>query len=366
MLRKYSNLNGKGVRDRMEELLPGGPLMGIARLRSAKRKRCSSWDRTGGNRDYVAVKAGETYTMADISGAGCINHIWITISSEEEHYLRKILLKMNWDDETEPSVLVPVGDFFGLGHAVTRNFVSLPLTMSPQDGKAFNCFFPMPFARKALIQVINEGEKEIKSLYYYIDYESFSALDDGWGRFHAQWRRENPCDGISDLGMSNEEYQFGGQSLTGKGNYVILEAEGKGHYVGCNLNVHNLRKTKEFNWYGEGDDMIFIDGEPFPPSLHGTGTEDYFNMAWCPQQEYHSLYHGLVLPGGPNWSGKISLYRFHIEDPVSFEKSIRVTIEHGHANHRSDDYSSTAYWYQTEPHQPFDILPVEKRLPLPD
>jgi hypothetical protein len=127
--------------------------------------------------------------------------------------------------------------------------------------------------------------------------------------------------------------------------------------------VHNLRITDQWNWYGEGDDMIFIDGEPFPPSLHGTGTEDYFNTSWCPDQEYSAPYHGITLPGGPNWSGKISLYRFHIEDPVCFRKSIRVTIEHGHNNHRRDDFSSTAYWYQSEPHKPFDILPVSERLP---
>src|SRR5690606_3907734 len=169
-------------------------------------------------------------------------------------------------------------------------------------------------------------------------------------------------------------------------------AEGQGHYVGCNLNIHNLRVGEKqawpehlnwpvtvdqlregvpeiferFNWYGEGDDMIFIDGEPWPPSLHGTGTEDYFNTAWCPAVPYHAPYHGITLPGGENWSGKISLYRFHIEDPICFQKSIRVTIEHGHNNHRSDDVSSTAYWYQLEPHKPFSLPPVEQRLPRPD
>jgi hypothetical protein len=112
--------------------------------------------------------------------------------------------------------------------------------------------------------------------------------------------------------------------------------------------------------------MIFVDDEPFPPSLHGTGSEDYFNTSWCPTQEYSAPYHGITMPGGPNWSGKISLYRFHIEDPVCFRESIRVTIEHGHNNHRSDDISSTAYWYQTEPHLPFNLMPVEQRLPRPD
>jgi len=114
---------------------------------------------------------------------------------------------------------------------------------------------------------------------------------------------------------------------------------------------------------GEGDDMIFIDGEGWPPSLHGTGTEDYFNTAWCPQKEYSAPYHGITLGGGDNWGGHISLYRFHVEDPVTFERSIRVTIEHGHANRRSDDYSSVAYWYQAEPNRSFSIEPVERRIP---
>ena len=146
---------------------------------------------------------------------------------------------------------------------------------------------------------------------------------------------------------------------------MILEAIGKGHYVGCNINILNLRESNKWDWPGEGDDMIFIDGEEWPPTLHGTGTEDYVNMAWCPQQEYSAPYHGIILGGKDNWKGKITYYRYHIQDPIMFEKSIRVTIEHGHNNHRSDDWSSTAYWYQAEPHQPFlNLLDVSKRLPI--
>lgn len=167
--------------------------------------------------------------------------------------------------------------------------------------------------------------------------------------------------------MDNAIFEFGGKNTTGADNYVLLDAVGRGHYVGCNLNIHNLRPTLEWNWYGEGDDMIFIDGEAWPPSLHGTGMEDYFDTAWCPTQEYSSPYHGIILGGGPNWSGKVSFYRYHIQDPIMFEKSIRVTIEHGHANRRSDDYSSTAYWYQDEPHgERAPLPPVRDRLPLPD
>jgi len=351
----------------------GSSLRDLPKLRNCKRRRVSSWDRTGGNSDGLPIKKGTTLRIADIKGTGCITHIWMTIACDDEYHLRKILLRMYWDGEKNPSVETPIGDFFGIGHSVYKNFVSLPLAMSPQDGKALNCFFPMPYSNGARIEVANECDSDIRELYFYIDYEEIYELEEDLGRFHAHWRRENPTDGIPyklEGPLSNYDHTFGGKNLTGEGNYVILEAEGKGHYVGCNLNIHNLRKitynSVEGNWYGMGDDMIFIDGDP-KPTLNGTGMEDYFNTAWCPRQEYCAPYHGLTMPGGYNWSGKISYYRFHIEDPITFDKSIRVTIEHGHANRRSDDYSSVAYWYQTEPHKKFQtILPVEKRLPNKD
>jgi hypothetical protein len=204
-------------------------------------------------------------------------------------------------------------------------------------------------------------------LYFYVDYEEYDTLCEGELRFHAWWNRENACRGISGAETTNEAFLFGGKNTTGKDNYVILEAYGTGHYVGCNVNVHNLRETSKWNWWGEGDDMIFVDGEKWPPSLHGTGTEDYFNTAHCPQQEFCAPYHGIILAGGHNWSGKATYYRYHIMDPVMFKKSIKVTIEHGHNNRRSDDISSQAYWYQREPHRKFGVLPqVQMRLPRPD
>jgi hypothetical protein len=227
------------------------------------------------------------------------------------------------------------------------NFVSAPLQMSPQDGKGFNCWFHMPFAGGARVELISELTAAPVFFYYYIDYELFDGVQDGLGYFHASYNRESPTDGVAQGDETLRQYQVEGTNLDGAGNYVVLDSEGKGHYVGCVVSIRNLRDSAEWNWYGEGDDMIFIDGEPFPPSLHGTGTEDYFNTAWCPSEAYSAPYHGITLPGGPNWSGEISLYRFHIEDPITFERSIRVTIEHGHANKRSDDWSSVAYWYQT-------------------
>ncbi|WFB56168.1 glycoside hydrolase family 172 protein [Paenibacillus sp. BR1-192] len=345
-------------------------LFSLSRKRSGKRKRESSYDRSGGNKDYFSIQPGDLTEICSIPGAGAITHIWMTMATDapaEELYLpRKIVLRMYWDQETEPSVEAPIGDFFGMGHGLTKNYTSAALMMSPEDGKAFNSFFRMPYGNGARITIESEAEHPIK-FYFYVDYESYDKLPEEELRFHAQWHRENPTDGIADHGVDNAFYEFGGKNTTGSGNYVILDAVGKGHYIGCNFNVHNLRDTREWNWYGEGDDMIFIDGEPWPPTLHGTGMEDYFNTAWCPQQEVCTPYHGIIMGGGPNWSGKISTYRYHILDPIMFDSSIKVTIEHGHNNHRSDDISSTAYWYQAEPHRSFPKLPkVDKRLPMPD
>lgn len=338
-------------------------LADLARLRGCKRRRVSSYDKSGANRDWWAFEPGENKVIADIPGAGCIRHIWMTIHSEEEFYLRKVVLRMFWDGEQNPSVQVPIGDFFGIGHGIAKDFWSLPLTMSPSNGRGFNCFFTMPFSEAARIEIENECGKPL-NLYFYVDYEEYKELEPNLGRFHAQWRRENPTDGYGEDRDPNDIWSD--PNLTGEGNYIILEAEGRGHYVGCHLDIDCFSEQKD-KWYGEGDDMIFIDGEPWPPRLHGTGTEDYFNTAYSPHTEFCTPYFGITLNQGDSknpWRRKNSLYRFHVEDPIHFEKSIRVTIEHGHNNNLSNDYSSTAYWYQTEPHKPFPpLLPVEKRLP---
>ncbi len=340
----------------------------IMKKRIGKRRRISSYDPTGGNDDRKYIAPGETFTVAQIPGCGIIRHIWMTLANEgfvvEKNAHRKIAIRMYWDGEEEPSVQAPIGDFFGMGHGITRNFVSAPLQMSPQDGQSLNSWWPMPFADGAKITVTNECDKML-ILYFYVDYEQLPQLPEDTLRFHALWHRECPTQGDPEPeGLAHIDWCHGGENRDGEGNYVILEAEGQGHYCGCNVNIHNLSTSGQWNWPGEGDDMIFIDGDT-EPTLHGTGTEDYVNMAWCPTQEYSAPYHGLILGGRENWKGKISYYRYHIEDPIMFEKSIRVTIEHGHANHRSDDWSSTAYWYQTEPHKPFAALAaLDKRLPL--
>lgn len=335
--------------------------------------RASSWDPTGGNRDRLSIVRGETHTLLDVDGPGCITHIWFTSHSIEEYWLRKLVLKMYWDGETEPSVLVPVGDFFGVGHGLTTNYVSLPMVMAPREGHGLNCYLPMPFSKGARIEVTSENFASEIRLYYNIDYERWDKPQDDLGRLHACWRRENPTDGIQETPeMDDHTYQHAGVNLSDEGNYLLLEAEGAGQYIGCNLNIHPLRYSKvdNFNWYGEGDEMIFVDddneGKRWPPTLHGTGTEDYFNTAWGTDEKFYSPFFGLTMPGAHNFTGPISWYRWHLLDPVRFTRSIRVSIEHGHANRRSDDFSSTTYWYQHEPHKPFGILPVLQRLPRAD
>lgn len=333
--------------------------------KDVKRKRISSYDKTGANMDNVLIEPKSKHEVSNINRAGIIKHIWMTILSSDPDYLRKFVIRMWWDNEENPSVECPVGDFFGIGHGKTVNFWSLPFSMGPRDGKGFNCFFPMPFSTNARIELENESEISLVC-YYYIDYEEYTELDSRFGRFHAMWRRENPCEG-NDYNIGKKVEKFIRKNPTHENDYLILEAEGEGHYVGCHLDIHNLftpelRKKTDSFWPGEGDDFFEIDdGETI---LYGTGTEDYFCTAWAPLEFYCSPYFGITLPGGQNWSGKISYYRYHIEDPIFFHKNLKVKIEHGHANQRSDDFSSTAYWYQTEPHKKFQpLLSVNERLP---
>ncbi len=336
-------------------------LSNLAQIRKdVKRKRISSYDKTGANADFFTYKGNEIREICNIEGAGMIKHIWMTIASGDPYYLRKTVIRMWWDNEEHPSVECPIGDFFGVGHAKTANFWSLPLSMGPEDGKGFNCFFPMPFSKRARIEIENESDTPLTT-YFYIDYEEYSALDSTYGRFHVFWNRVNPCEGSDYNKKKIVEFNFK-KNPTHEKDYFVMNAEGEGHFVGFHLDIHNLYETEKHNWPGEGDDYIEIDDAEI--ILYGTGTEDYFCTSWCPTQYYCSPYFGIPLPGGKNWSGKISYYRYHIEDPIYFHKNIKVKIEHGHANQRSDDWSSTAYWYQTEPHQKFKSFPVvDDRLP---
>jgi len=350
-------------------MLGTGTLASLPVLRQYASHRASSYNVDGTNEDWWSIPAGSTRTLLASDGPGCIRHIWMT-ADKGGLWPRDVILRMFWDGEPTPSVEVPLGDFFGIGHGITKNFVSLPFQMSPQDGKGMNSWWSMPF-ESARIEVENQAVEDL-SLYFYIDYESYAQrLHETVARFHAQWRRENPTAGwlTEKLGPENVWTFFRHPNLSDEGNYTILDAVGNGIYVGCHLNIDCYHRQGN-DWYGEGDDMIVIDGEPWPPRLHGTGTEDYFGTAWGPAQEFCGPYHGLHLWSGTQdwrWKGKNSMYRYHIEDPIRFERSIRVSIEHGHANKLSNDYSSVAYWYQTEPHGPYPaMLPRELRQPRPN
>lgn len=348
-------------------------------------KRESSYDRTGGNADFAAIPKGETLTLAEIKGPGQIAHIWFTINCpDDRHDLRRLILRVYWDGAKTPAVECPVGDFFGVGHGYSASYQCAFFSTStnavmPGGNMAMNCWVPMPFANSARLEIVNECDAAIHSFYFYIDYRELSASPENPMYFHAQWRNERPTDGWEGKGgvwgspewherMNTPE----GKNLTGEGNYVVLDTEGRGHFVGCNVSIKNLYR----GWWGEGDDMFFVDGQAFPPDLHGTGTEDYFCHAWGMQCNNAHLYNGVSLavsdtegaqPGGPvDWRGLYTNYRLHVVDPIPFTKSLVMSIEHGHANNRSDDWASTAYWYLDTPeHKQYAPLPGrEERDPL--
>ncbi len=323
--------------------------LALARLRNYKSRRSSSWDRTGGNRDAIPIEPGQTATLFDVTGAGVITHIWFTISSQDAMHLKNLVLRAWWDGESSPSVEVPIGDFFGLG--LGEYFVYQSALLAVASIKGLNAYFQMPFANAARMTVTNEGDVPTHSFYFAIDYITFDRLPDDVGRFHAQYRQAAPCKAVvSD-----------GKNLSGRNNYVFMEATGKGHFMGVTMSV----LQNENSWFGEGDDMIFIDGDSMP-TINGTGTEDYFNGGWGYGNEpYDYLHVGTPYIVDPRCiGGRYCQYRWHIESPITFEKSIRVTIEHGTANDRSDDFYSVAYWYQTEPHAAFPALPAPaERIP---
>jgi Protein of unknown function (DUF2961) len=337
-------------------------LNGLSNLSEAVSRRASSADQSGGNADWIAVKSKSSVTLAEIKGAGSIRHIWFTINSPSPFHLRELVLRMYWDGEKEPSVEVPIGDFFGTGFEYEdvpgghrgqkyQSWWSMPITV--QD-RAMNCYFEMPFGSGARITLSNDGTQDVPNLYFHIDYQEFQNARSvqNKGRFHAQWRHE--------LTRAVPESESGGKNVDGKNNYVFMDAKGKGQYVGTILNIFG-RST---GWWGEGDDMFFVDGETSRATVQGTGLEDYFNNAWMFQREFNYPFIGYSQQSNRDWTGSHTMYRFHIEDPVYFQNSIRATIEHGHANDREDEYTSVAFWYQTEPHQKLSALPaIQERLP---
>jgi len=306
-------------------------------LKPSKLIQVSSYDTSGGNNDRISIAPGKKATIFDVDGPGMICRIWFTIDSRDPYYLRSIVLRIYWDDELTPSVETPIGDFFGNGFNY-RPYISEYLGMT---SGGFLCYFPMPFEEHAKIEITNETMQEVYAFYYQIDYQKFEgALDRDIGYFHALWKRDIRTDYDS--------------------NYVILNASGQGHIVGVNMNIQSYNGTLS---YLEGDENVFVDNEK-KPSIHGTGTEDYFSGGWYFKNgEFYGPYNGLVFKDDS--LGRIAAYRMHILDPIPFRKSIKFTIEHGHGNEEIADYSSTVYWYQVEPHKVFPRFPsAGQRIPL--
>lgn len=283
---------------------------------------------------YRDFDADTKFVMMDIDGAGLIKHIWITIRPYNVDHMRNVIVRMWWDNEECPSVETPFLDFFGQAHGFQRPLYSSLVTAT--EGRGFNCYFPMPFEKHARIEFENQSDSKVGALFYQIDYDLLDALPANYGRLHVQWRRQNPT--------------------IEKQDYVIVDDIAQpGVYIGTMLGVH----THGPNWWGEGEFKFYVDDDEEYPTICGTGTEDYYNSAWG-LGTYQYLYHGCTL----NEDGWISLYRWHVVDPIRFRKLNKVTCQQigwGKGLYeRSDDWCSTAYWYQLEPHTPFPPLPDKK------
>jgi hypothetical protein len=322
-------------------------------------KRISSYDTSGGNADYRGIAPGDTLTVLDQAGPGIITHVWFTLASEETYHLKKLVLRMYWDGEATPSVETPLGDFFGLGLGDYYVFEATPLAVA--QNHALNSFFPMPFQKHARITVTNVGQMKVDAFYFNIDCQIHGQpLPADTLYFHAQYRQASPGKGLTSEWKDNDDPRANDRkNLAGEGNYVWMEASGRGHFVGVTMSV---LQNQDY-WWGEGDDMFFVDGAK-QPTITGTGSEDYFLGAYGFQKPFSYALYGAPIVGEERAGSRSSVYRFHLDSPIPFTKSLKATIEHGHANTRSDNFFSVAYWYQTEPHAAFPALPpVEERLP---
>ncbi|MEF3305827.1 glycoside hydrolase family 172 protein [Paenibacillus sp. GYB003] len=291
----------------------------------------------------VHIQAGTTFTMADIGEPGAIQHIWLTCFPTT---WRTLILRMYWDGEEQPSVEVPIGDFFCNGWCERSNVVSLPVAVNPAGG--MNCYWEMPFRKSAKLTVENIDDKDAV-LYFQVDYTLTDVPEDA-AYFHAQWRRSNP--------------------VPYKDVHTLLDGvTGRGHYVGTYL----AWQSNNTGWFGEGEIKFYMDGDDRFPTICGTGTEDYFGGAWNweqPKGEYGTYstpflgMHQALKPDGLYRSQqRFGMYRWHVMDPIRFESDLRVTIQAlgwrsgGRYLPLQDDIASTVFWYQAEPHAPFAPLP---------
>lgn len=313
----------------------------LAKIKSGYRsKRISSYDKDGYNGDrLVGIKPNNKITICDIKGSGIINHIWFTLAPPPELISRNdIIIRIYWDNNDYPSVESPIGPFFGQGWDERYNFSSFALSAGPATGTGLSSYFSMPFEKGARIEIENQTDKMLDNIFFYVDYWEVDKLDKDLGRFHAWYNRE-VTKAVRDPNTGHAV-----ANIDGKDNYVFADIKGKGHFIGINYYVESPSTA----WYGEGDDMWFIDGEKIP-SMVGTGTEDFFNTSWCPKEPFQSPFFGYPrVNGETGWLGRTHVYRFFITDPVFFEKSLKATIEHGTSNDLQLDIATVAYWYQSE------------------
>jgi hypothetical protein len=300
----------------------------------------------------IEIKAGATFTLADVSASGALQHLWMTT---DEKWWRGSILRIYWDGETEPSVETPLGDFFAMGWGQYAHLNSLPVAVNP--GKAFNSYWVMPFRKRFRITLQNISSEDMY-LFYQIDY-SLAEVPKDAAYFHAQFRRVNP--------------------LKFKDVYTVLDGiKGQGQYVGTYL-AYGVRRP---GWWGEGEIKFYLDGDQAFPTIAGTGTEDYFcgshdfvDTKTSQYQEFSDAYSGLVQvirPEDADRSTRFGLYRWHIADPIRFKKDLKVTIQSlGWQETKPNDYeyrplqediASVAFWYQTEPHAKFPPLPSLQEL----
>jgi hypothetical protein len=337
------------------QMMMAQDLSGLAQIKPGRSGAISSADpNPNSNADRIKyVTPGETKVLVDIKGPGVIHHIWLTFSEARPNWLEaggsarpdEIVLRMYWDDAKEPAVEAPIGDFFGAGFGLRRELKSIPVEVEGGDG--YNCYWPMPFHKHAVITITNEGQKNVRSFYYHIDYTQDDRLPDNTAYFCAQYRNEFPEKTGSD--------------------YLILDAEGDGQYVGT---VMSVRSRSPF-WFGEGDAKFYVDGDK-KPTIQGTGTEDYFLMAWG-LNETQFPYFGCTYMSSDfeDLGVEYCLYRWQIPDAVRFTKSLRFEIEHkgwisddetesgkveGHVE-REDDMATVAFWYQIGQPKRFTKLP---------
>jgi len=326
-------------------------LSDLPRLKTFTAHRASSNNRfVGSNDDSKRIMPGETLVMADLRGPGVVNHIWVTVADNEYAWPRLVRLRVYYDGKKTPSVDVPLGDFFGVGHGYERDLDSLPVRNS-SFGRARNSYWPMPFRQSCKITVTNEGNRPVTAFYYHVDWQRHVSMPADVAYFHGYYRQERPA-------------------VSGK-NYEFLNVRGTGHYVGTVLNVIQA----QVGWFGEGDDFFYVDGAK-KPQIYGTGTEDYVNEAWGLRVSY-GPWSGTPVAEGERVGARLTGYRWHVPDPVPFTKSLWAGIEHAGwtynqdgslrsgSEERPDYFSSTAFWYQKSVNEDLLEPPYgESRLPL--